>query len=295
MKTRSFFLCTLASFFVCAATQISAQAALPTIDFITSYTIPDSTFDTYGLGINDDGTIVGLSRSNFRSQEQGFVRLRNGDYSVVMNPNEGIPFTVTTAINNSGVIAGYYDTGNHTINGFFLSGDTYTDFTVPDTCETYIFAINDAGDFAGQVRGGCNGSFRAFVSIGGNVTIFTVAGADDSGAAGMNNLGQVVGSYDQHGFLRNADGTLIFPIDYPGAVFTGLSGINDKGWMVGTYEDTEGTFHGLFMPSLTEFVVYDYEHGNEFSGINNRGYICGDYFDGENHGFLVRVRRSSGE
>ena len=154
------------------------------------------------------------------------------------------------------MIAGYYYPGQF-VRGFFLSGDTYTDFGVPGGCITYITALNDAGDFAGlayfpQNGNGCN-DLKSFVSIGGNITIFTVIGAGDfTYADGMNNLDQVVGSYCDgavRGFLRDVDGTLTFPIDYPGAVATALIGINDKGWMTGYYDDTEGVFHALFLQS----------------------------------------------
>jgi len=48
------------------------------------------------------------------------ARYRNGDYSVIIDPNEGGQgqFTAVTAINNSGVIAGYYWNG-HADHGFF--------------------------------------------------------------------------------------------------------------------------------------------------------------------------------
>jgi len=84
-----------------------------------------------------------------------------------------------------------------------------------------------------------------------------------------------------HGYLREADGTLTFPIDYPGAVDTHLFGINDKGWMVGDFVDTEGVTHGLFLSSPTRFVVLD-APGSSYtvlSAINNQGTICGYYDD----------------
>jgi len=146
---------------------------------------------------------------------------------------------------------------------------------------------------------GCN-DFKSFVSIGGEVTIFSVTGPGDfTTASDINNLGQVVGSYadgGDHGFLRDADGTLTFPIDYPGALATFLTGINDKGWMTGSYYDTVGISHALFLPSpRAEFVSFDGPSGpTVFGRINNRGFICGSYYDGQlSKGFVARVRRSS--
>jgi uncharacterized membrane protein len=167
--------------------------------------------------------------------------------------------------------------------------------------------LNDAGDFAGYAYLPENGDCRdfhieSFVSIEGKVTNFTVPGTDVfTFAYGMNNLGQVVGSYSDGngshgGFRRDADGTLTFPIDYPGAAATVVTGINDRGWMVGYYLNAAGDFHALFMQSPTDFLVYDVGQSNtDFSGINKRGFISGNYFDtaGVRTGFLARVRRSS--
>jgi uncharacterized membrane protein len=305
MKRQNLLQRALACVIAFAIVQVSLQAGSPTIVFITNFTIPEPGVDTVAHGINGDGTIVGSSDlDGGETNVQGFARFRNGDYSVIIDPNEGGQghFTVATAINNFGLIAGYYFNG-HSDHSFFLSGDTYTDFALPGACHTQVTGLNDAGDFAGRVylpgSGGC-GDFHieSFVSIGGNVTYFNVPGTIVStDANGMNNLGQVVGSYDDengvHGFLRDADGTFTFPIDYPGAVATDLTGINDKGWMVGYYDDTEGNFHSVFLQSPTEFLVYDLG-STYFSGINNRGFICGLYYDGSlQTGFLARVRRSS--
>jgi Protein of unknown function (DUF3466) len=123
-----------------AIAQGSLQAATPTIVLITGFTIPDPGIDTSALDINDDGTIVGSSTFEERETHvQGFARYRNGDYSVIIDPNEGGQgqFTVANAINNSGVIAGYYFNG-HADHGFFLSGDTYTDFALPGACHTIV-------------------------------------------------------------------------------------------------------------------------------------------------------------
>jgi hypothetical protein len=59
---------------------------------------------------------------------------------------------------------------------------------------------------------------QAFISVGGNVTFFTVPGAVTLSVYGLNNLNQCVGAYFDsgsvyHGFFRNAGGTLTYPID----------------------------------------------------------------------------------
>lgn len=300
MKTAHPYPRAFAFLIIFAIGQISLQAASPAIDLITTFSIPG--FGTDATGINEAGTIVGSSKVSAATFKlQGYARMRNGDFSLIVHPNEDGRYTVPSAINNSGLIAGYYYTGGH-LRGFFLSGETYTDFEVPGACETKITGLNDAGDFAGQVYlpdGRDCTNLASFVSIGGNVTIFTIPGATSTSARGMNNLGQVVGSYydghQVHGFLRNADGDITSPIDYPGAVATAISGINDKGWMVGYYDDTVGDFHGVFWQSPTKPLAYD-TGGSRFTyleGINNRGLLCGSYAGdgGVLTGLLSRVRR----
>lgn len=52
---------------------------------------------------------------------------------------------------------------------------------------------------------------------------------------GIKNRNQCVGYYSNHdfepnhGFFRDADGALIYPIDAPGTTATGLLGINNRG------------------------------------------------------------------
>jgi len=304
MKTRDFFRCTLTSFFVYAVTQISARAASPAIDLITSFVFPEEAIRTFAIGINSSGEIVG--RSEFSGSgvvAEGFLRFRNGDYSVIIDPNETGPFTNPSAINDSGMIAGYY-TNHGSFTGFFLTGDTYTNYDLPGACATKVTGLNNAGDFAGYAyfreNGDCS-NIQSFISVGGKVTIFTIPGAEDTTAMGMNNLSQVVGSYYDgavHGFLRDADGTLTFPIDYPGSSSTYLDGINDKGWMVGGYGDGV-VGHGLFLESPQRFLVFDVGGSalQELEGINNRGIICGYYYDesGIANGLVARVHRSSAD
>jgi len=166
------------------------------------------------------------------------------------------------------------------------------------------FGINQSGEFAGYTTNAAE-AFHATTwatNTSAPQDLGTLPGGTNSYARGINNLGQVVGHYYDgalHGFLRDADGTLTFPIDYPGATDTILAGINDKGWMTGYYDDTKGIFHALFLQSPTEFVVFDVipSRATYFGGINNRDFICGTYSSGPllAHGFIARVRRSSGD
>jgi hypothetical protein len=116
----------------------------------------------------------------------------------------------------------------------------------------------------------------------------------------INNSNQlVVGYYIDssgipHGYYRDANGALHFPIDPSGSTATVLFGLNDRNWVVGRYGDSSGATHGLFFVPPNNFFTFDYP-GSTFTslnGINAQGVICGRYADaaGIAHGFLARVR-----
>jgi hypothetical protein len=110
-----------------------------------------------------------------------------------------------------------------------------------------------------------------------------------------------VGSYTEqahpasaHGFFRDTDGTLTYPIDAPGSFPTVLLDINDQGRMVGRYYDYARVVHALLLKSPTKFFPYGYPGSTftSFNGINRRGLICGGYLDnaGLYHGIILRAR-----
>jgi len=79
-------------------------------------------------------------------------------------------------------------------------------------------------------------------------TTIDVPGATFTVADGINDAGQIVGSYNiagsDHGYLRAANGSLITIDVPPGNNGTGALGINNAGQIVGLYSDSSGT-HGF--------------------------------------------------
>ena len=202
------------------------------------------------------------------------------------------------AINNARVICGVYGNGSDgSSHGFFLAHRAFTEYDVPGVVDTFLLGINDAGDFAGSIS---DPTFQdGFVSLGGTITAFAVPGASATIANNINASNQTQGFYVDaaddtvHGYLRDSDGTLTFPIDPDGAMETVLFGNNDANWIVGRYTDASGITHGLFFITPGEYVTFDFP-GSAFTslnGINQQGYICGRYVDdsGGQHGFLARV------
>jgi probable HAF family extracellular repeat protein len=124
-------------------------------------------------------------------------------------------------------------------------------------------------------------------------TTIDVPGAvpGSTGAGGINNSGQIVGSFAAgartHGFLDT--GGSFTSIDVPGASGAGTiaSGINDAGQVVGYFQDSTTT-HG-FLDVGGSFTTIDVP-GARFTsaqGINDAGQIVGYFNDGTfDHGFL---------
>ncbi len=277
----------------------ATSAASPQIELVVpSYLYPRPMVDnTRGNRITEDGRVAGFFFVNGVANA-GYVRTANGRFSPpLLFP--GTNDTLVAGINNNGLICGvFYTNAPH---GFFYDGQTYTQYDYPGAAQTTLEAVNDAGDFCGYYDLGFTDTATPFVSIGGTVTSFTLDGVDSVFPTDINNLGQVVGSYQDpangtifHGFSRDTDGTLTYPLDYPGATFTFLAGLNDSGFIVGAWQDNSSPLHGFVRNPANQFLSYDYPGAMQtsFSDINGSRLIAGYYFDPTDqieHSFIAKV------
>ena len=302
MKPKSIFISILAVLFVFPLLGTFAQQAANSgsIEVITTFDYPGTGNSSLPQKINERGDVVGEFIDS-TGVTRGFVRFSDGSFSdPIVDPNDTVGFTEGRGINNSRTVAGDYATSDGTLHSFFLSGGTFTEYDVPSSVQTNLLSINDAGDFTGGFDPDGSGVFQAFVSVGGTLTSFSVPDAASTFAYEINNskhltVGYFIdGSGILHGYFRDANGALHFPIDPSGSVGTVLFGLNDRNWVVGRYADSSGETHGLFFLPPNNFFTFDYP-GSTFTslnGINDRGFICGRYVDasGIAHGFLARVR-----
>ena len=212
-----------------------------------------TTFDYPGAGnltepqkINDRGDIVG-TYFDASLVQRGFVRFNNGKFSApIVEPNDTGNLTQGRDINNSGTVCGDYIGSDSFDHGYFLSGGTFTEYNFPGAIATVVLGINNVGDFVGGFS--YDGAiFQAFVSLGGTITPFSIPGASATFPQHLNRSNEVVGYYDSsgipHGYFRDTNGTLHFPIDPSGSAGTILFGLNDSNWMVGRYSDSSGVTH----------------------------------------------------
>ena len=299
MKSKQIFNSILAVLFVFPLMGTFAQQAPNSVSItvITTFDYPGTGNLTQPQKINDGGDIVGIYLdSNF--VQRGFVRFTNGNFSApIVEPNDTENFTEGRGINNSSTVCGDYVGSDDNGHGFFLSRGTFTEYNIPGALTTLVLAINNVGNFAGTFSEG-NGIFQAFVSLGGTITPFNVSGASSTFAYQLNRSNQLVGYYIDssgilHGYFRDTNGALQFPIDPSGSTGTVLFGLNDSNWVVGRYADSSGVTHGLFFVPPNKFFTFDYP-GSTFTslnGINAQGFICGRYRDssGIEHGILARV------
>ena len=170
------------------------------------------------------------------------------------------------------------------------------------TYNTYPVAINSAGQIAGMYED-ANSVLHGFVrSTDGTITPFDPPGAgtdrDHSTCVrGLSPSGQTVGYYfdvnmgrlTSHGFMRNADGTVISFDAAADSVYTYAEAVNSAGQIAGVYYDASSGSHGFVRDAdgtISSFDVPGYFWHVE--GINLLGQIAGSYLepDYSMHGFL---------
>ena len=298
-KTNVYLLCAVAIFgslsFVNAQTPTLSVRLAGTF----SYSTPPYVLSTVG-GINDSGTIVGaIDNANLLS---GYIRDRSGTFTApLVDPVANELDTVPAAINNGSTVCGWYYTSDTGYHGFFYTNGTYTTYEPPEGSSAHVQGINDAGDFVGFYAA-TDGTTLGFIVTNGQFNQIAVPGASSTLCFGINNLDQAVGVYvvghganaTVHGFMRAADGTLTYPIDYPGATNTDPAAINDAGLIVGFWTNKQGA-HGFLLQLPGTFVNFDVPrsdgNGTEFAGINNRNSISGSFFgrDHVTHGLIAKV------
>ena len=189
-------------------------------------------------------------------------------------------------INNAGQIVGvYHDSSTRFYNGYLLSDGSYTSIEFPGAEGTYARGINDAGQIVGSyIKKNIYGTYQTYgflLSDG----IYTSLGTRD--LYDINNAGQVV---DLHGIL---DEGIYTPINFPGAKGTRVFGINDLGQIVGEYDDginyhgfllSDGDYTSIEFPIAKPLGVTI----TRATSINNSGEIVGWYSDGANQqGFVL--------
>jgi uncharacterized membrane protein len=263
---------------------VASQAMAQPSYLYTTFDVPGAT-DTFALGINDSGLIVGyylLDTGGPVSEVHGFMLDDQGNYTTLDAP--GAALTVAIGINASGQIVGAYGYADLTDHGFLLDDQgSYTTLDAPGSTYSEAYGINASGQIVGYYL---DVAFNrhGFLLDSGSYTTLDVPGTNLTEAFGINASGQIVGIHDdEHGFLL--DQGSYTTLDVSGAIRTEANGINDLGQIVGRYYVGPQAFL-LDQGSYTTLNVFGAMSASA-SGINNSGQIVGFYLDGNGtHGFL---------
>src|SRR5712692_5958726 len=232
------------------AIPVDAQGTFTTIDY------PGAT-NSSAQAVNNAGLVVG-AYTDASDTNHGF-QFDGTNYTSIDFP--GASGTAAADINNAGKVVGTYTIGS-TSHGFWLQGSKYNGFDVPGASTTAVLGINDADQLVGVWQEGLIASRTRGPWI--------VAA---------------------HGYQWDPNGTLT-NIDVPSAIFTIPSGINNAGQIVGTYIDSNFRSHGFLLDggSFSTIDAPDASETSAM-GINNLGpVVVGGYTDltGSNHGFVLQ-------
>lgn len=246
--------------------------------------------DTSASSINGGGQIVGscADAPSAPSREDGFVRRRNGDHTLLHVP--GADHTLAFGINDRNHVVGHYynplisgQSGFFRIHGFLWDGETYStvDFPRANTY-TMLWSINKSG----QILGEC----------------YTFNPATNE------TLAHNWFVYDNGNYIMD------FPesLEYIGGPAIHLADLNNNGQIVGQRWNGGPEWNGVFLYERGSFYDIEFPQGwlvTEVKGMNNKGQFVGSFavlvgidpFNGspiyEHHGYIATPapRRNPGE
>ena len=281
---------------------LAKGGVLTAIDHPDATTIPatqDGQAGTTTTGTNDRREILGAYEDRDRVVRH-FVRDREGRFTEIEDPPGGSDLDEYIDINNRGEIVGFYnDAEGSTTSGFLRSRrGRFTSIEVPGSQLTGPLKVNDRRQVVGVYVNADPkpnpdgttppGVLHGFLWDDGDFKSIDVPGASATAVLGINNRGQMVGSYIDadgayHGFLRNRRGAVTTLPEAPGADpamgGTQPTSINDHGQIVGLAYDARGGSRG-FLLERGVLTPIDGTRDAVFTrplDINNRGRIVGDY------------------
>jgi hypothetical protein len=200
---------------------------------------------TQVIGINNLGDTVGFYVDG-KNTTHGFYRNpRLGKWWTIDVPGTG--FNQLLGVNDHGSTAGYYQFGKDNVFQPFTRVAAGA-FHLPPIPNAQMTGVNNEGYVTGfqVVSSTVN---RAFVVTGNQVRYFQYPGSTFTQALGLNNQGEVVGTYNDkggtaHGFTYSIQSRAFHSIDAPDSTATVINGVNNHGWIVGFYtaknKDTVG-------------------------------------------------------
>jgi probable HAF family extracellular repeat protein len=182
------------------------------------------------------------------------------------SPNEGNGKCAVTAllgVNDAEFAVGYYlqRSGNHCIAQAFeayadASGERYVPLTPPGAVSPVASGINNLAGIVGSATfsNGSSDTVEGWYLANGRYYVFFYPGSIDTQALGVNQSGDVVGTYEDadlttHGFLLSNPQSKHLKwqtIDAPKSRgLTVVNGISDDGAICGWFKGSDGKLHGF--------------------------------------------------
>jgi VCBS repeat-containing protein len=272
----------------------------------TTLDYPGSPY-TLAVDINNLGQIVGQAAVPGRIGYSGWEYSGGVFTPIAVSGGAANSNTHTNTINDLGVVGGYYEPFPSTPRyGFIENAGAFTlGISLAPDISTTVNGINDAGVYVGSLYAYADNVYVGYINNAGAITILDYPGANYTSPGGINDLGQVVGTYalaygsGWRGFLYENGVFTSFdtPFDDTNGTFAG--GINDLSQIVGSYTDSAGRSHG-FLKDGGVFTTIDNPlgtNGTFVGGINDAGQVVGWYTDGSgvNHGFVASMNGTTAE
>jgi hypothetical protein len=229
-----------------------------------------------------------------------------------LNNSNDPTFNQLLGLNNHGVIAGYFGSGqaDHPNKGYYLQpGRTQLDYRIenfPGSAQTQVTGLNDIGTQVGfwaPTNTGTDANYAWYsLDNGRSFHHFSVPGASlgtppVTQLLGVNDANKVVGFYidangNNHGFSYTLNTHVFVFTTLPGVSSLTETAISNKGHIAGFFTGPNGT--------VRSFLKYDGSHIRTFSvpgasatqafGVNDSDEVVGSYTVGsgatmETHGF----------
>ncbi len=219
-----------------------------------------------------------------------------GEYAFTTIDVPGSASTVTTGIDISGRMVGYYsDTAGGT-HGFSVSNGRFQTIDYPGSRWTAAYAINNQGQIVGAYGSDPGSGRHGFLLGGGNFSTFDVPDSVDTIARGINNRGQIVGDFQQRdgqrrGFLLSGGRYTILTLPEKGN--SSATAINDGGQVAGYFgSGTDDKGFIITGESFAKIQVSDSPY-SAVLGLNSMGDVVGQ-LDGPQGPFRGFRRTASG-
>jgi hypothetical protein len=234
-------------------------------------------------------------------------------FTTIDNPADPT-FNQLLGINTSGVISGYFGSGQagHPNQGYTIA-PPYTEFVpenLPGSVQTQVTGINGSvtTGFWAPTNTGTDSNY-GFIREANGFTYISVNNPLGTGSfevnqvLGINKSNIAVGFYadangSPHGYAYNVTDGKFTPVGPNGAASSTAAGINSSNLICGSFTNTNGQMKAFLKPlSGGQAIVFNVPDSQmtQFLGVNDSGVAVGFYEDSQNIDHGVIYNPSNGQ